>query len=214
MPSIHQRTAFGKMGESFDWDHGLDLDYLVDYEHLVSTLRDECPQLTVVETNSHAAQTPLPFTVPAADEKFSVNPKSIGPTKWGNMLSRPDHRRADLDTWIEKNVMPKRGHLKPSKDAPIRVDLLDTAFAWPPASEAKEFARNFGRIVQFPKHIQRLSARALYHLYARIGIRDSPATIARGAFLGAHLRTEGDAQVKSWQSYATQRAHIRDELLR
>lgn len=213
MPSIHERTAFGKMGDSFDWKHGLGLDYLIDYDHLVSTLRAECPQLAIIESNK-TVEASSDMIVPSDDEKYSVNPKTLGATKWGNVLSNPHHWRADLDAWIDREIIRKKGHASPSKATPIRVDLLDTAFAWPPASDGKDFARNFGRIIKFPKQIQRISARALYHFYAKIGIHDSPSAISEGAFLGAHLRTEGDAQVEGWQSYEMQCAHIREELQR
>ncbi|KAH8657938.1 hypothetical protein BX600DRAFT_439118 [Xylariales sp. PMI_506] len=212
VPTIHQRTAFGKMGESFDWNNGVGLDYLIDYEHFKTTLRADCPQLNLVEQSSND-EVKSGVAFPTAEQKYKLNPKSLGATQWGNVLLKPLRWKDVFDGWVKKNILDKT-HIVPSNTTPIRVDLLDTAFAWPSSADGQEFARNFGRIVRFPPAIRALSGRALYTLYKRLGIEDSPAAISQGAFLGAHLRTEGDAQVEGWQSYEKQRAQIRETLER
>lgn len=201
------------MGDSFDWDHGLPLDYLIDYKHFIATLQAECPQLVMVESNDHLVGGAPTLNVPADEEKYSVNPKSISPTIWDHVLLHAEQWRPDFDIWVEANILSKT-NITPSEAVPIRVDLIDTAFAWPPASDGNDFAHNFGRIIRFPPRIEDISSRALFNLYNKIGINDRPFSISQGAFLGAHLRTEGDAQVLGWQSYETQCMKIREELQR
>lgn len=193
------------MENSFAWDTDLPISYMFDSDHFFSTLARDCPQLHIVDEGDEG--------VPAKGESQVVGPKRLIAAEYGHVLIEPERWRPALDRHVSEDIVRKKGLPQPSRDRPLRIAFDEgIAFSWPVAADGAGFRENWGQLARFPRHIRELSARALYNLYGRIGARQSPAAPSRGAFLGAHVRTEKDVQVYAWTSYEMQAANIVEQL--
>jgi hypothetical protein len=203
---LHPREAFDKMKESFGWDVDLPVSYLFDSDHFYDTLAKDCPQLHIVDQNDPS------YNIRPKSEAHEVPVKKLTPTKWDTILDDPSQWRPALDRYVEA-IVAQDNLSQPTGEHPIRLILDDVAFAWPVRYDSDEFRSAFGFLAVSPRHIRELSARALYNLYTRLGITtQSPGRPSRAAFLGAHVRTEADAQVEGWTSFDEQAALIREQV--
>ncbi|KAK7735336.1 inducible alternative oxidase 2 [Cytospora paraplurivora] len=206
-PVIHPREAFGRMEKSFAWDTDLPISYMFDSEHFFSTLARDCPELRIVDENDEQ------LNIPPKSESHVIRAPSLVASAFGHVLIEPAKWRTALDEHITENILKKKHLPQPTKEFPLRLSFDDgISFSWPTAYDGDEFRNNWGHLAQFPLHIRKLSARALYNLYRMIDVQQSPAAPSKGAFLGAHVRTEKDVQVYSWTSFETQSAHIQEQL--
>lgn len=211
-PVIRPRAAFGRMENSFAWDAELPVSYMFDSDHFFNTLAEDCPQLRIVDEEDEA------LNIPPQSEGHLIDPMQLVPTRWGHVLVDPSQFRPALDAHISEHILKGSDDVEPApqptREHPIRLGFNDgVAFSWPVAHDDAEFRDNFGHLARCPRNIRELSARALYNLYMMIGVRQSPASPARAAFLGAHIRTEEDVQVYSWTSYEKQSMDIREQLV-
>lgn len=204
-PVLHAREAFEKMENSFGWDTDLPISYMFDEDHFFDTMAKDCPQLRMVDENDPS------YNIPPKSEIHVVHPKKLIPVVDGNVLIDPSLWRGALDRHVE-DIVKQNNLPAPTADNPIRMSFDDVAFSWPVRYDGDEFRSDFGHVARFPRHIRELSARALYNLYRKLGVHQSPAGPSRAAFLGAHVRTEADAQLESWTSFSTQSQHIREQL--
>lgn len=202
-PRLHAREAFEKMENSFGWDSDLPVSYMFDSDHFFDTLAEDCPQLRMVDQDDPS--------IPPKSEAHVVSPKRLTPVVHNNVLVDPSLWRPAFDKQLE-DIVQQNNLPQPTRENPIRTSFDDVAFAWPVRYDSDEFRKDFGHVARFPRHIRELSARALYNLYKKLGIDQSPSGPSKGAFLGAHVRTEADAQVEGWTSYETQAQRIRDQV--
>ncbi|POS71826.1 hypothetical protein DHEL01_v209782 [Diaporthe helianthi] len=205
-PVFHPRRAFEKMADSFGWDIDLPISYVFDSDHFFDTLAEDCPQLHIVDDDDPA------YNIPPKSETFVVEPKRLIHTLFGTVLEDPSLWRPAFDQRVE-DIVAENQLPAPTSKHPIRLILDDVAFSWPVRYDGDEFRSDFGFVARYPRHIRELSARALYNLYKRLGIDQSPEGPSRGAFLGAHVRTEPDAQVEAWSSFEQQAAQIRQQVV-
>ncbi|KAK7698564.1 hypothetical protein SLS64_012432 [Diaporthe eres] len=204
-PVLHAREAFEKMENSFGWDTDLPVSYMFDSDHFFDTLAKDCPELHIVDEDDPS------YNIPPKSEVVNISPKSLIPTVYNNVLVDPSLWRPALDQHIA-DIVAQPDFPQPSSERPMRMTFDDVAFSWPVRYDGTEFRSDFGHVARFPRHIRELSARALYNLYRELGVDQSPAGPSRAAFLGAHVRTEADAQLESWTSFATQSANIRQQV--
>ncbi|KUI62517.1 hypothetical protein VP1G_09652 [Cytospora mali] len=206
-PVIHPREAFGRMEKSFAWDTDLPISYMFDSEHFFNTLAEDCPQLRIVDENDKT------LNIPPKSEAHVIGPKRLIAAEYGHVLIEPGRWRPALDEYIKEQILSKNNLPEPTREHPLRIGFDDgVAFSWPVAYDGDDFRNNWGHLARFPRYIRELSARALYNLYRKIDIQQSPAAPSTGAFLGAHVRTEKDVQVYAWTSYEMQSASIREQL--
>ncbi|KAJ4416302.1 hypothetical protein N0V82_006832 [Gnomoniopsis sp. IMI 355080] len=206
-PVIHLREAFQKMEQSFNWSNGTDLSYMFDTDHLYHILAEDCPQLRFVNEKDES------LNIPPAAEALSVNPKKLLPYPIDrHVLRDPSQFRPALDALIQKTVETKG--IQPSTENPMRLSFDDgISFSWPVRYDDDAFRRDWGHLAQLPHHVRALSARILYKLYRVLGAQQNPDRPSNGTFLGAHIRTESDAAVEGWTSFAVQAQHVRDQLI-
>lgn len=204
-PVLHPREAFERMANSFGWDHDLPVSYMFDEDHFFDTLAEDCPQLHIVDEDDSS------HNIPPKNEIHVVEPKKLTPVVHNNVLVDPSLWRPAFDKHVEE-IVAQNNLPEPTKEHPIRMTFDDVAFAWPVRYDSDEFRSDFGLIARFPKHIRELSARALYNLYKKLDIHQSPTMPSKGAFLGAHVRTEADAQIEAWSSFDTQAQYIRQQV--
>ncbi|KAI3396151.1 hypothetical protein diail_414 [Diaporthe ilicicola] len=204
-PVLHPREAFEKMENSFGWDKDLPISYMFDEDHFFDTMAKDCPQLRMVDEDDPA------YNIPPRSETHVVRPKGLIPTKHANLLIDPSLWRPAFDKHVDE-IVQQNGLPPPTSERPIRMSFDDVAFSWPVRYDGDEFRSDFGHIARFPRHIRELSARALYNLYQELGVDQSPSAPSVGAFLGAHVRTEADAQMESWTSFDKQAEQIRLQL--
>lgn len=196
------------MEQSFGWDVDLPLSYMFDTEHFYQTMQADCPQLRFVNDSD-----PL-LHIPPKTASLPIDPKALQPTKWAYILLRPELWRPTLDVWLDTFAIQPRGGQPLTAENPVRLSFDDgVQFSWPTAYDGPAFKRDWGRAAQFPRDVRELAARVLYRLYDATGCRQDPARPTQGCFLGVHIRTEEDAAVEHWDSYETQLAHVRDQLL-
>lgn len=204
-PVLHPREAFEKMEHSFGWETDLPVSYMFDSDHFFDTLAEDCPQLHIVDEDDPE------YNIPPESEAFVVEPKRLIPVVHNNVLIDPSLWRPAFDQHVE-DILTQNNRPAPTKKHPIRMSFDDVAFSWPVRYDGDEFRSDFGLIARYPKHIRELSARALYNLYKKLGIHQSPAGPSTGAFLGAHVRTEPDAQIEAWSSFEQQASQIRQQV--
>lgn len=204
-PAIHPREAFDKAATSFAWDTDLPVSYMFDSDHFFDTLAEDCPQLHIVDEDDPS------YNIPPKSEAHEVAVKQLTPVVHGTVLVDPSLWRPALDQHVE-DIVAQSNLPQPTEEHPIRLIFDNVAFAWPVRYDGDEFRSDFGFIARFPRHIRELSARALYNLYKRLDITQSPAGPSKDAFLGAHVRTEGDAQVEGWTSFDTQAELIKQQV--
>lgn len=197
------------MSESFNWDEGIDLSYMFDTAHLMRTLAADCPQLQFVNDQDAT------LNIPPKSEALVVNPKKLLPDAWWkHVLVDPSQFRPTLDALIQQTTEAQG--LQPTAAFPLRLSFDDgISFSWPTAYDSPAFAADWGHLAVVPRHIRELSARILYRLYRKLsadagGQQQDPDRPSRDLFLGAHIRTEGDAAVEHWTSFETQAEHVRD----
>lgn len=195
------------MDKSFAWDTDLPLDYIFDSDHLYATLAEDCPQLRIVN------ETDTSLNIPPKSEAYKLRPNTLVEVGMGeHLVMNPEGWRKAFDDWLRKQVLLKFV-LHMSKDTPIRLSLDEwVQFTWPTDYDGPDFKNDWGRAALIRRDIRELSARALYNLYRRIGCKQSPHTPSKNCFLGAHIRTEGDAKVENWDSYEDQVEHAREQL--
>lgn len=193
------------MENSFGWDTDLPISYMFESDHFFDTLAKDCPQLHIVDEDDPS------YNIPPKSEIQNISPKRLIPVVHNNVLVDASQWRPALDQRIE-DIVSENNLAQPTSKHPIRLTFDDVAFSWPVRYDGDEFRTDFGHIARFPRHIRELSARALYNLYKKLGIDQSPAAPSRAAFLGAHVRTEADAQIEAWTSFATQSQHIREQV--
>lgn len=204
-PALHPREAFNRMSESFGWDTDLPVSYVFDSDHFFDTLAEDCPQLHIVDQDDPS------YNIPPKSEAHTIEVKQLTPVMFRTVLVDPSLWRPALDQRVEE-IVAENNLPQPTEEHPIRMILDDVAFAWPVRYDSDEFRSDFGLIARFPRHIREVSARALYNLYERLDINQSPAGPSTGAFLGAHVRTEGDAQIEAWSSFETQAELIKQQV--
>lgn len=195
------------MENSFGWDTDIPISYMFDSDHFFKTMAEDCPQLRIVDEDD-----PM-YNIPPKSEIHVVQPKRLIPVENSNVLIDASLWRPALDQHVE-GIIQQNSLPQPTKEHPIRMSFDDVAFSWPVRYDGDEFRSAFGHIARFPTHIRELSARALYNLYKKLDIHETPASPSKGAFLGAHIRTEADAQLESWTSFATQSQNVREQLER
>lgn len=208
-PVIHPRSAFEKMDKSFAWDVDLPLDYAFDSTHFYTTLAIDCPQLRFVNESDA-----IPV-IPPKNESFRISPNQLTATAFdGHLITDPAAWRPSFDRWIEASILAPNPGLAPDAAHPVRVSFDEwIQFTWPTEHDGLDFRNDWGHITRFPQHIRELSMRLLYNLFDRLGCwPQDPATVSHGCFLGAHVRTETDAQVEGWATYEVQLQHVREQL--
>lgn len=196
------------MEDSFNWSNGTDLSYMFDTDHLYHILAEDCPQLQFVDENDASLH------IPPREEALKVNPKKLLPDAiYGHVLQDPSQFRPALDALIQNTI--ETSGVQPTADYPMRLSFDDgIAFSWPVRYDDEAFRSDWGHLAQLPRHIRELSARIMYRLYRKIHAQQDPARPSNGAFLGAHIRTEGDAVVEGWTSFWVQAARVRDQLMK
>lgn len=193
------------MENSFGWDTDLPVSYMFDSDHFFDTLAQDCPQLHIVDEDDPE------YDIPPRSEAHVVRPKALTPVVHNNVIIDPSLWRPAFDRHVD-DIVEQNSLTHPTKKNPIRMTFDDVAFAWPVRYDSEDFRKDFGHVARFPRHIRELSARALYNLYRELGIDQSPSGPSRGAFLGAHVRTEPDAQVEGWTSFEAQSQSIRQQV--
>lgn len=193
--------------KSFDFspEHSRGIDYMFDVGHFYKTLKEDCPQLVLV--NEGIPGEAQAWKLPDRTEEIMLEGRNLLPTWSGNVLSEPEHWRSAFDTWLLQNLLAKK---KPpvSAAAPVRIWIPSPAFFWPSAYGGPDFSNNFGRIAVSPQPVRELAARVLYRLYEKLGITEEPDRPTTGGFLGFHLRTAADTQILGWATYEQQRDHV------
>lgn len=192
------------MENSFGWDTDLPVSYMFDEAHFFDTLAQDCPQLHMVDEDDPS------YNIPPKSEVYVVSPKRLTPVVHNNVIIDASLWRPAFDQHVE-SIIEQNSLPQPTSEHPIRMSFDDVAFAWPVRYDSDDFRKDFGHVARFPRHIRELSARALYNLYKKLGIDQSPSGPSTAAFLGAHVRTEADAQVEGWTSFEIQSAHIRQQ---
>lgn len=207
-PAIHPRQSFEKMEQSFTWEVDLPLDYIFDSDHYYKMLAEDCPQLQFVTDGDVA------LNIPSKNQSHICKPLSLVPTSMGeHFIIDASTWRPAFDLWLQESVLAKHSLLL-SAAHPVRISFDEgIQFSWPTAYDGEEFKNDWGHIARFRQDIRELSARALYNLYERLGCKQNPATVSKDCFLGAHIRTEADAQVEAWDTYETQLQYVREQLL-
>lgn len=207
-PAIHPREAFAKMEHSFGWDTDLPLDYMFDGDHFYDTLAQDCPQLRIINESTPG------LSIPPKSASYLCNGLEMYPQwKTNIIVAEQDKWRPSFDRWLQDYVLKAEGIPALSNDHVVRIAWDDVIqFNWPTGYDGPDFRNDWGHLARLPRRIREVSARALYNLFRRLGCPDSPATVARQCFLGAHIRTEADAAVENWDSYEVQLQHVREQL--
>lgn len=198
------------MEKSFNWANGTDLSYMFDTDHLYHILAEDCPQLRFVDEKDESLH------IPSSAEAITVNPKKLLPDPIDrHVLRDPSQFRPALDALIQKTI--ESSNLQPTAEHPLRLSFDDgISFSWPVRYDDEAFREDWGHLAQLPHAIRELSARILYKIYREFGAaaaHQSPDRPSNGTFLGAHIRTESDAAVEGWTSFAVQAQHVREQLL-
>ncbi|CAN8100290.1 unnamed protein product [Discula destructiva] len=195
------------MKSSFDWSKGTDLSYMFDTDYLYDTLAEDCPQLQFVNESDPSIH------IPPRNDALTINPKKMFEDNfWGHVLKDPSRFRAALDATIQQTIDAK--DLQPTAEHPFRLSFDDgISFSWPINYDNEDFRSDWGHLARLPQRIRALSARILYRLYRKLGAQQDPSRPSTDTFLGAHIRTEGDAAVEGWTSFETQAAQVRNELV-
>jgi hypothetical protein len=170
--------------------------YMFDLPHLVDSLRISCPGLILYSSEDEIGN----FTN-ATRHDLHVEDIASKPFFFAraSMVDRPELWPHDFSSWLEKTKLVS------TAESPLIIDLVRSYLSYPVYSDGKEFAESFGGVLKFRSDARILATKVLSSLLNTSGIPlDISTPFQQNAFLGAHLRTEFDAQ-KSWgNSYDTQ----------
>ncbi|KAL3419942.1 alternative oxidase [Phlyctema vagabunda] len=211
IPKINPQKAYGEHGlsSSLTWEAFNEIDQVFDRKHFIRTMKSDCPQLEIIDDRSKL------WEFQSSSSPIPLNPKELVQTIHnGSVITNPADWALAFDAWLENvHLFTEDGlPLKPSKKVPIRIGLLEESFAWPIAYDVPDFTDNFGRVFKFPGRLRRLSAKALYSLYAKFNIQQNPAHVSTKAFLGAYVGTQQTRELKPRQSFDEQAAHILEQV--
>ncbi|GAB7356948.1 hypothetical protein MBLNU459_g7791t1 [Dothideomycetes sp. NU459] len=181
LPSFAARS---KTDISALWDARSSFDTFFDEEHFITTLQSRCPQMSIYK--------------PAHEEDLAP----ALPSRY-----RPQSMRTDIDS--SKTVAAAVSHFNSwLSGSPQSADLSKmtlvnlerTLWDGPDTrSLPPTVRRDFGAQLRLQPNVRRLAATITYNLAQRFGLPIDPrAPHPPGAFLGAHLRTEQDAQAAGW----------------
>lgn len=123
-----------------------------------------------------------------------------------NVMSRPDDFRVNFDAWL-KDRLNENPNIKGTAEVPVQVALNFPLLHWRMTYDSPELVAQFGKIVRFPQNVRVLAAKVLYAMQEMYGIKVLKTGIAPNQFLGAHLRTEADADRAGYQRYESQSEH-------
>lgn len=194
------------MSASFDFDpsHSRGVEYLFDVTKLHETLRQDCPQLVIIDDTDEDLMEA--WNLPDRSEEIVFDDKHLVASFSGNVILSPEDWRPAFDWWLNETLRAQDKIVSP--ETPVRVWMTDPAFFWPVAYDGAEFAANFARVATSPRPLREVAARVLYRLYRELDIREAPGRIPAGGFLGLHLRTEGDARAAGFAPYEEQRDNV------
>jgi hypothetical protein len=175
-----------------------------DHDHLVSSLRQGCPQMRLYNDSNDLWDQPTtasPFVIipiNLAEDVVNLNHYDI--------LAKPEKWRGQFDSWFDEQLnMTSR--ISPSDAAPILVVVHQPFMDFPTSYDSPSFVANFGLILRFRPDIRRVAATVLNGLSETYSLNINPLTgMTRNAYLGAHLRTAIDAQSAGWTAYGEQAA--------
>ncbi|KAF2164109.1 hypothetical protein M409DRAFT_25456 [Zasmidium cellare ATCC 36951] len=164
------------------WASRSPFDHFFDEEWFLKTVQKACPEMSVYKPQPDQ---PLKEAVPG--------------------VFYPRSRRADTDFGNSKRAyleglqtfLDEHGQVEP--DNVTLVDLERTLWEIDTRSLPLNFRRDFGQLLRINPTIRRLAAVVVQQLSLKFGVDIDPRiAIPRGAFYGAHLRTESDAQNAGW----------------
>lgn len=163
------------------WNGKIDFANFFDPDNFIAILNEACPQMRVFRTEEEAGGQGI------------KNPHRFQPPSLRSDLDPKLTREAGLNAF--ENFLQEQG-ITEEDDTIVMLgrtlwDSIDT-FTNPP------LRRSIGRLVQLHPDIRRL-AETTANLAVRFGLDLDPNDrIHRNAFMGAHLRTEQDAQDAHW----------------
>jgi hypothetical protein len=176
-------------------DH-IPFSYMFDQQHFVESLRISCPGLKL-----YSSEDEIGNFANATRHDLHVEDIASKPFFFARamLVDRPELWPQDFSNWV------KREKLTSTAEKPLIVDLVRSYLSYPVYSDGKEFAESFGGMLKFRSDTRKLATKILVALSQTSGIPlNISAPFLENTFLGAHLRTEKDAQ-KSWgNSYALQ----------
>lgn len=178
IPTIQSRSETDL--SILDIGESLGFDSMFDEAHLKKTLKRFCPGMKVY----------------GSTDKIQTDQDSV-------FLAPLDLVRNHQDTWVltENEARSWNGYFEKwllnqeatnadkLSSGPIPVEFESPLFHWPVYYDGGDFARSFGRVIQFREDTRRLAATVLYELSRKFELDLEPTEFMTGGmFFGAHLR--------------------------
>jgi hypothetical protein len=140
------------------------------------------------------------YNIPSTAKLLELTPQDLSREfVHETILAHPSEWREMFDKWLQSQITPS------FQNRPVLVDLNTPLFQFPLSYDSSSFVENFGRILRPRPDATRLAATVLFDLSRKYSLRLNPEEgITRRAFMGAHLRTEADANAAGWTGYDTQ----------
>ncbi|KAF8851043.1 hypothetical protein BDZ45DRAFT_661063 [Acephala macrosclerotiorum] len=185
LPSIHTNDNTG-------------FTYMFDLAHFLDSFSTACPRVKIYQNTN---ELPTSLTTNTAEPNTCYAPslsKQFNPVA-ATLIEKPKYWREQFDIWLNKNV-PPFAHAYPTL---VTFSNNDLFVSFPMSYDSPEFIASFGKLLKFREDLRRLAATVLYALSDTYGLHltSRPFQIQQGRFLGAHLRTESDAQEVEWPNY-------------
>jgi hypothetical protein len=176
---------------NYKTQNATDFSYMFDTQHFLKSMQQSCPEMTIYPTLHDAVKSSNQTTSDINRVRFQAESLT------GDGLIRKDIWREEFYAWLEEEqVGPITG-----KTGPTVIDLERCYMSWPIYSDGEAFALSFGLILQVREDIRRLASKVLSGLSEKLSFADVDLEkeVLPGAYFGAHLRVEHDAQV-TWSA--------------
>lgn len=172
----------------------VDFSHFFDPEHFERSLQKGCPQMKVYRHRNDL------YNLPSTTRSLLLSPQDLSKEfHHGTVLAHPSDWRKDFDEWVYSKTTPV------TRKQPILVEFNCPLLQFPLSYDEPAFVQNFGRILKFRLDTSRLAAAVLFELSHEFSLDLGPDEgIIPHAFMGAHLRTEIDANAAGWLGYETQ----------
>lgn len=191
IPEIHSRASTDLT--VLDSGETETFDYMFDERVLRKTLKETCPEMKIYKRIDDVR----------TDHELAFLPKLVKDQAERVLSHEEVERWSDLfEKWLSNQESMDADKLF---SGPIPVNIDSPLFNWPVDFDGADFARNFGKVVQFREDVRRLAATVLFELSQNFNLGLEATNMASG-FFGAHLRTAEDATKAKWTGYSLQAA--------
>ncbi len=180
------RAARSQKDISNVWASRAEFKTFFDEEWFLKSMAEACPQMSIYKPEKHHKMVdPLPGNYQPHTRRSDVDPSN-------NKTTYVAH----LDQWLktQPNFQP---------DNVTVVNLERTLWDIDTRSLPVGFRRSFGQILRINPSVRRYAGLVVQKMKYKYNLQLNPShPIPRGAFCGAHLRTENDAKNAGWLNSA------------